>query len=111
MIAPTEVMNAIIPVARFENGGVNEIINEVKSAGFKIVVQNDSPALVLLKPEIYENMKEILIEYQLLEITKERLENWDGTSVPAQEVYKDLGIDIDQDEYNAIPMEYGVDWE
>lgn len=47
------VLNAIVPISRFNKGEAGKIFDEVKSGGFKIVVKNNVPTCVLITPEKY----------------------------------------------------------
>jgi len=109
LMASKRTADTLVPITRFDRGEAGKIFDEVKESGYKIVVKNNAPACVLLTPERYEKMVEMIIDQQLYALAEERLKNWDGKSIPAEEVYKDLGIEPDDDD--DIPMEYGVDWE
>ena len=54
------VMRSIVPLTRFNKGEANRIFDEVESSGTKIVMKNNRPACVLMSPEKYEVLMEIL---------------------------------------------------
>ena len=105
----TNIIDALVPISRFNKGEANKIFDEVRETGCKIVVKNNAPACVLLTPEKYQEMLEAIEDQYLIALAEERLKNGVGATVPAEEVYRELGID--SDDLNEIPMEYGVDFE
>ncbi|MCL2171333.1 MAG: type II toxin-antitoxin system Phd/YefM family antitoxin [Defluviitaleaceae bacterium] len=110
LIAPKNTIDALVPITRFNRGEAGKIFDEVKESGYKIVVKNNIPTCVMLTPERYEKMMDIIIDQYLSELAEERLKNSDGAGIPADEVYKKFGIESDEDD-SDIPMEYGVDFE
>ena len=61
------VMRSIVPITRFNKGEANRIFDEVESSGTKIVMKNNRPACVLMSPEKYEVLMEMLSEDWLWE--------------------------------------------
>ena len=57
------VMRSIVPITRFNKGEANRIFDEVESSGTKIVMKNNRPACVLMSPEKYEVLMEMLSDY------------------------------------------------
>lgn len=74
-ISVTGVMNSLVPISRFNKGEANRIFEEVKETGFKIVLKNNTPACVLITPEVYQQMLETIEEYRLLLEAQRRMEN------------------------------------
>ncbi len=72
-ISISRIMNALVPISRFNKGEANKIFEEVHETGFKIVLKNNSPACVLLTPETYEKMLETVENYRLLLEAGERM--------------------------------------
>ena len=108
-ISLSNALDALVPITRFNRGEANKIFDEVREAGCKIVVKNNVPACVLLTPERYKEMVEMIEDQYLLALAEEREKNDTGITYPAEEVYKRLGIE--SDEHDEIPVEYGVDFE
>lgn len=102
-------VDVMIHISRFDKGEDNKIFDEVRTAGCKIVMNDNAPACVLLAPKRYAEIMEMLEDQYLLELAEERLKNDTGVTYPAEEVYKRLGIEAD--DLDEIPMEYGVDFE
>ena len=101
------ILDSLVPISRFNRGEANKIFDEVREAGCKIVVKNNTPACVMLAPERYREIMEIVEDMYLLNLAEERMNHDSGATYPAEEVYRELGIKPD----DSIPMEYGVDFE
>ena len=87
------VMNSLIPISRFNKGEANKIFDEVRETGFKIVLKNNTPACVLLTPENYEEMLEIIEDYKLLIEAENRTVNSKIEDyIPTNRVLSELGI-------------------
>lgn len=92
-ITVNTVLNALIPISRFNKGEANKIFDEVKKTGYKIVVKNNAPACVLITPDKFQEMLEELEDYHLLNIAKERMANAkEEDFILAEDIYKELGI-------------------
>ena len=57
------MLNSFVPISRFNKGEAHKIFDEVKQNGFGVVVKNNSPTCILITPEIYEEMMEIVEKY------------------------------------------------
>jgi antitoxin StbD len=93
------VMDSIVPITRFNRGEASRIFDELKQTGVKIVLKNNVPVGVLVEPEEYDEMVEMLEEYSQLLEAEQRVKNArQGNYIPEKQVMKDLGIsesDID----------------
>ena len=105
----SNTLDSLVPITRFNRGEANKIFEEVRESGCKIVVKNNTPACVMLTPERYKEMMELIEDQYLLALAEERERNDNGVRYSAEEVYKELGIESDDND--EIPMEYGVDFE
>ncbi len=85
------VMKSIVPITRFNKGEASRIFEEVQASGPKIVMKNNRPACVLMSPEKYESLMEMLSDYILQEEAERRLVSSDET-LSQNEVMKSLGI-------------------
>ena len=65
-------LDSLIPITRFNRGEANKIFDEVREAGCKIVVKNNAPACVLLTPERFQEMVDIIEDQYLLALAEER---------------------------------------
>lgn len=92
-ISVSGVMNSLVPISRFNKGEANKIFEEVKQSGFKVVLKNNSPACVLLTPEVYEQMLETIEEYRLYLEAEKRMENAKPEDfIPHDKVLEELSI-------------------
>ncbi|WP_055665524.1 type II toxin-antitoxin system Phd/YefM family antitoxin [Desnuesiella massiliensis] len=89
----SDMLNAIVPISRFNKGEANKIFDEVNKNGYKIVVKNNKPTCVLITPERYREMEEIIENYNLLIEAERRMENAkDDDFIYSEEVLLNLGI-------------------
>ena len=105
----SSVLDLTVPITRFNKGEANKIFDEVRQSGCKIVLKNNMPACVLVSPDKYKEMIDELEDTRMYALATKRLENDTGITYPAEDVYKELGIE--SDDLDKIPMEYGVDFE
>jgi len=57
---PSNILDSFVPITRFNRGEASKIFDEVRESGCKIVVKNNIPACILLTPEIYQEMINII---------------------------------------------------
>lgn len=92
-ITVSSIINSLVPISRFNKGEANKIFEEVRETGFKIVLKNNTPACVLLNPEVYEQMLETIEEYRLLLEAERRMEKAKPEDfIPQEKVLSELGI-------------------
>jgi PHD/YefM family antitoxin component YafN of YafNO toxin-antitoxin module len=108
VIGMSAALDSLVPITRFNRGEAGKIFEEVQVTGCKIVLNNNKPACVLLTPERYQELVDMIDDQYLLALAEERMKNDTGITYSAEEVYQELGITVD--ELNEIPMEYGVDF-
>lgn len=88
------LLNSIIPITRFNKGEANKIFEEVHQEGIKIVVKNNKPACVLISPEEYKEIVEMIENYNLLMEADKRLSSADFTNVKSHSlVMESLGVE------------------
>ncbi|MCI8925190.1 MAG: type II toxin-antitoxin system Phd/YefM family antitoxin [Lachnospiraceae bacterium] len=96
------IMNAIVPITRFNKGEANRIFDEVESSGTKIVMKNNRPTCILMSPEKYETLMEMLSDYILQEEAECRMASADSEKTMSHlEVMESFGItemDLDRTE-------------
>ena len=87
------MMNSMVPITRFNKGEANKIFEEVENSGMKIVVKNNKPACVLLSPEQYENLMEMLSDAVMYaEAEKRMAANDDSENISHKALLDELGI-------------------
>lgn len=87
------VINSMVPISRFNKGEANKIFEEVRETGFKIVLKNNTPTCVLLAPEAYEEMLEMIENYRLLVETTNRMAKAEAKDfISSDQAMRELGI-------------------
>lgn len=101
------LINSIIPISRFNKGEASKIFDEVKVTGFKVVLKNNSPACVLLSPELYEEMTKQLADYKLLNEAQNRYNRSDlSNTISHRSILNDFGITNDElSAYEDVELE------
>jgi len=103
-IVTSNIINSIIPISRFNKGEANKIFDEVNKSGYKIVVKNNKPTCVLITPETYQEMIELIENYKLYVAADKRMKNaTDSDFISSHDVLSDLGIT--KDELNNIEVD------
>ena len=85
----------IVPLSLFSQGKANEVFEEVRRSGTKLVVdeRDDSAVCILMTPEDYMRMSDDYNEIALLAIAEERLKHFDESKLISQEeMDRRLGI-------------------
>ncbi len=66
-----KLINAIIPITRFNKGEAGKIIDEVKQNGPRIIVKNNVPECVMISLEDYNSLTEAANRTVTLNVSKE----------------------------------------
>ncbi len=99
-----EIMSSVIPITRFNRGEASKIFEEVNKTGIKIVLKNNTPVGVIVDPEQYETMVEMLEDYALFFEAEIRMQNAGAKgNVTHEQVLKDLGIS--ENDLDAVDAE------
>ena len=97
------VLSAIqntVPISQFNRGLAGKIFEEVKTAGAKVVMKNNTAECVLLSPEEYVRLIDELNDAKLEAIALRRLADFDASApISEEDVWK--RFDISQDELDA----------
>jgi len=72
-ISLVSALDSLVPISKFNQGGASKIFDEIKKKGYGVVVKNNTPACVLVSPEKYHEMAEIIENYYLLQLVQERI--------------------------------------
>ena len=93
MLNISSAIRDTIPISLFNRGLAGKIFEEVKQAGAKVVMKNNTAECVLLAPEEYLRLMDEVNEARLLSLATERMAHFDpATALDAEEVYRSLGI-------------------
>ena len=98
--APKRTRSVIVPLSEFLAGRAQEIFDEVRDSGTKIVIdENDNAVCMLMAPQEYIRMSDREDNIKLRAVAEDRLKHLDMSKlIPAEDVYRELGItqeDID----------------
>ena len=86
------ILDALVPISRFNKGEANKIFDEVRLSGYKVVVKNNAPACILLTPESYQEMLDTIDDQYLLTSAEEGLKNDNGVTYSFDEVLTENGL-------------------
>lgn len=105
-ISVNSILNAIVPISRFNKGEASKIFDEVNAGGVKIVVKNNKPTCVLITPEKYEEMLETIENFYLFISAEERMKTATQSDFISQDqLLKNLNINSDDLEDVEVDIE------
>ena len=55
-LTATKMLNAFVPISRFNKGEAGKIIEEVKRDGIKVIVKNNAPECIMITVEDYDKL-------------------------------------------------------
>jgi len=93
-LALGDVMNALVPISRFNRGEANKIFDEVRESGSKIVIKNNVPSCILISPEKYKEMVDLIDDQYLLLVAEERERYGSGVTYTFEELLAKDGLTI-----------------
>lgn len=100
------ILNTYIPISRFNKGEASKIFDEVHSDGTKIVMKNNKPACVLITPEKYEEIMEMVEDYRLyLEAEKRTGSAGKDDFISHDQILKKLNVS--REEIDGTEVEIG----
>lgn len=80
-----KLMNQIVPISRFNKGEASKICEEVHETGVKAVLKNNVRVMMLVEPNQYDEMVELLEDYALLFEAEERMKTTEIEGFLSQE--------------------------
>lgn len=99
-------MDSLVPISRFNRGEASKIFDEVAQSGMKLVLKNNTPACVLLAPERYNELLELIEDYALAAEAEQRLTNNTNERISAADVMRRNGIEQSElDAMNDVDIE------
>lgn len=91
--AVMDMMRATVPISRFNRGEASKIFDEVSASGTKVVLKNNHPACILVAPDKYEALMELLSDFILQEEAEKRMKDFaPEDAVSHRDVLNSLGI-------------------
>ena len=74
MLSVKSAITNTIPISNFNRGLAGKIFADVRTSGAKVVIKNNMPECVLLSPEEYVKMVNVIEEAELLKMAISRTE-------------------------------------
>lgn len=94
MIDLTNAINKTVQISMFNRGLAGKVFKNVKQQGAMVVMKNNVAECVLVSPEEYVSLMDELNDMKLQLLAMQRMANAGlSAAVPAEEVYRNLGID------------------
>jgi len=72
-ISLRNALDAVIPITRFNRGEAGKIFDEVRESGCKVVVKNNIPTCVMLTPEMFKSMIDMIEDQALFAVAEARV--------------------------------------
>ncbi|MGI5077238.1 type II toxin-antitoxin system Phd/YefM family antitoxin [Treponema maltophilum] len=91
VLRTANLLNALVPISRFNKGEANKIFGEVKAGGIRIVMKNNVPECVLISPNDYQNMIEEYENALLLAAAEKRMVS-KSKAISHEELMKKIGV-------------------
>lgn len=101
MQSVVSAINNTVPISQFNRGLAGKIFTDVKNNGPKVVMKNNEAEVVIISPEQYIELMDILNDYELLFLAMKRMENYDSSSLISEEKVWER-LNITQDELDAV---------
>ena len=93
-ISLSNALDAVVPITRFNRGEASKIFDELKESGCKVVVKNNIPACVMLTPERYKEMVDMIEDQALLAIAEARLKYGSKETYTLEEILAEDGLTL-----------------
>ena len=90
-----------VPISQFNRGLAGKIFADVKATGPKVVMKNNEAEVVLLSPDQYVQLMDLLNDYELLSLAVERMEHYDPSRLISEEEM-DCELGITQEELDSV---------
>jgi PHD/YefM family antitoxin component YafN of YafNO toxin-antitoxin module len=75
MAVSQETLNSLVSITQFNKGQASKIFERLRKEKQLVVLKNNEPSAVILSPDEYSRLSEIVEDYNLLMIAERRLEN------------------------------------
>jgi len=93
MVMSADALKRLVSISQFNRGQATKIFARARAEGQIIVLKNNAPEAIILSPEEYARMCEIIEDHALLLLAEERLANkHDDHLIPLEAVMKNLSI-------------------
>lgn len=96
-MSPATLLENIVPASAFNQGKSAKCFEKVADNAPVVVMKNNAPYRVVITVEDFTRLTEAEEDNELLNIAIARLEKHKGErGIPAEEVYREAGINIDE---------------
>jgi PHD/YefM family antitoxin component YafN of YafNO toxin-antitoxin module len=75
MAISQETLNSLVSITQFNKGQASKIFERLKREKQLVVLKNNEPSAVILSPDEYSRISEIVEDYNLLNLAEKRMEN------------------------------------
>lgn len=93
------ILKQMVSITQFNRGQATKIFGRARKEGQIIVLKNNEPEAIILSPDEYTRMSELIDDYELLLLAEKRLANHnEADAIPHVQVLEHLGLteaDID----------------
>ena len=93
-ISLSNALDAVVPITRFNRGEASKIFDEVRESGCKVVVKNNIPTCIMLTPERFKAMVDLIEDQALLAVAESRLKYNSGVMHSFEEVLAEDGLTL-----------------
>ena len=101
-----DFMDSLVPISRFNKGEANKIFEEVRETGCKVVLKNNQPISVIISPERYKELIDMIDDQYLLAVAEARIKYESGVTYTFEEILAEDGLTLeDIDEMEDIEIE------
>jgi len=105
-VSLSNALDAVVPITRFNRGEASKIFDEVKESGCKVVVKNNIPACVMLTPEKFQEMVDMIEDQALLAIAEARLKYSSENTISFEDILAKDGLTLaDLDAMEDVEIE------
>jgi len=105
-ISLSNSLDALVSITRFNRGEANKIFEEVRESGCKIVVKNNVPTCVMLAPERFKAMVDMIEDQALLAVAEARMRYNSGELRSFEDVLNKDGLTLaDVDNMEDVEIE------
>ncbi len=101
MKSVVSAINSTVPISQFNRGLAGKIFSEVKKNGPKVVMKNNEAEVVLLPPDQYVELMDILNDYELLTLAAERMEHYDPSTLISEKEMDHI-LNITQEDLDRV---------
>lgn len=107
MINATGAINNTVSFSQFNKGQAGKIFEDVKKNGTKVVIKNNCAECVLMSPDEYVILMEIINDYRLEALASQRMLHFSPDKlIPESEVLQDFGIsEEDLADFDEVDIE------